>query len=317
MALVNWLVLVGGVSALISGLHMMSSGLKLTAASKLKKYLNILTNNPLLGALTGAVVTMILQSSSITTIMVVGLVNTGLINFTQGISIIIGANIGTTITAQILAFQLTDWALPITAVGLVFLLLGRFRSPYLWGLGKSLLGAGLLFLGLYMMTTALKPLRESPYILNLLLEAGEVPLQGVLIGALSTFLFQSSGAVIGIIMAMAVQGMVSLPVSIAIILGADMGTCITSMIASIGTDIHARRTAFAHLIFNIIGATCLLTIFNYFTSIVMETSPVITRQIANAHTLYNIFNALIILPFVNIFARFIEYIIPEKKSKAM
>ncbi len=315
MALINWLVLAGGVSALISGLHIMSSGLKFTAATRLKKYLELFTSNPLLGALTGTVATMILQSSSITTIMVVGLVNSGLMDLTRGISIIIGANIGTTITAQILAFQLTDWALPITAIGLVILLLGRSRGAYLFGLGKSLSGAGLLFLGLHIMTTAVKPLRESPYILNLLIEAGEVPLQGILMGALSTFLFQSSGAVIGIIMAMSLQGIVSLPASIAIILGADMGTCITSMIASIGTGIHARRTAFAHLLFNIIGAACLLTIFNVFTSIVMETSSVVTRQIANAHTFYNIFNALIILPFVNIFARFIEYIIPERKTE--
>lgn len=312
--MVKWLQFFAGLTLLLVGFHIMSSGFRLVPTSKIKFYLTKLTGNRILGLLTGTIATMVLQSSSVTTVMVVGLVNSGLLNLTRAIPVIIGANIGTTITAQILAFNLMDWAFPLLCAGFVVLLLTRARIKYLFGLGKAIFGIGLLYLGLNMMSGALKPLRESPLILNLLLEAGEVPLRGILMGALVTFLFQSSSAVIGVVMAMAMQGIVSLPASTAIILGADMGTCITSMIASIGTDINAKRTALAHLIFNIIGAVCLLPLFYLFVNLIRETSPSLIRQIANAHTFYNIFNAVIILPFVNMFAGLIVYITPEGKK---
>ncbi len=292
----------------------MSRGLRLAASSKIKERLRILTENPLMGLLCGTIATMVLQSSSITTVMVVGLVNSELITLKQGISIIVGANIGTTVTAQIIAFPLHEWALPAAAIGILLLLLARLTSTSLTSLGKTLLGGSFLFLGLNLMSSSLSPLRESPWIISLLLEAGEIPLRGMLMGAASTFLFQSSSAVIGIIMAMAVQGIVSLPAGIAIIIGADMGTCITSMLASIGTNLNARRAALAHLIFNIVGAFCILPIFHYFTSAVIESSSHVTRQVANAHTMYNLFNALLIIPFINIYTRFILFLTPENKG---
>lgn len=293
----------------------MSRGLKLAASSRIKEKLRILTGNPLLGLISGTVATMVLQSSSITTVMVVGLVNSELITLKQGISIIVGANIGTTITAQIIAFPLNEWALPAAILAVFLLLLARLKSKYLFGLGKTMLGGSFLFLGLNLMSSSLSPLRESPWIISLLMEAGEVPIRGIFMGAVTTFLFQSSSAVIGIIMAMAVQGIVSLPAGIAIILGADMGTCITSMIASVGTNLNARRAALAHLIFNIVGATCMLPFFHYFTLVVMESSSSMTRQIANAHTFYNLFNALLIIPFIHIFTRLIIFLMPGNKDK--
>ena len=293
----------------------MSRGLKLAASSRVKKSLRIMTENPVLGLISGTAATMVLQSSSITTAMVVGLVNSELITLKQGISIIVGANIGTTITAQIIAFPLNEWAMPVAVLGILLLLLARLKSKSLFGLGKTILGGSFLFLGLNLMSSSLSPLRESPWIISLLIEAGEIPLRGIFMGAVTTFLFQSSSAVVGIIMAMAVQGIVSLPAGIAIILGADMGTCITSMIASVGTNLNARRAALAHLIFNIVGAACILPLFHYFTYVVIESSPFMPRQIANAHTFYNLFNALLIIPFINIFTRFIIFLMPGKNQK--
>ncbi len=293
----------------------MSRGLKVAASSRVKQGLSLLAGNPLMGLLSGTAATVVLQSSSITTVMVVGLVNSELITLKQGISMIVGANIGTTVTAQIIAFPLSEWVVPVAVLGLLLLLLARLKFKHVLGLGKTLLGGSFLILGLNLMSSSLSPLRESPWIISLLIEAGEVPLRGILMGAMTTFLFQSSSAVIGIIMAMAVQGIVSLPAGIAIILGADMGTCITSMIASVGTNLNARRAALAHLIFNVIGALCMLPLFNYFTYIVMETSSYMPRQIANAHTFYNIFNAIIIIPFINFFTRLIIFLMPGKKEE--
>lgn len=312
--LLHWMGLITGLIIFISGLQVMSRGIRLAASSKIKKRLRILTEKPLMGLLCGIIATMVLQSSSITTVMVVGLVNSELITLKQGISIIVGANIGTTVTAQIIAFPLHEWALPAAAIGILLLLVARLRYKSITGLGKTLLGGSFLFLGLNMMSSSLSPLRESPWIISLLLEAGEIPLRGMFMGAVSTFLFQSSSAVVGIIMAMAVQEIVSLSAGIAIIIGADMGTCITSMIASIGTNLNARRAALAHLIFNVVGAACILPIFHYFTSAVVESSPHVTRQVANAHTMYNIFNAFLIIPFINIYVRFILILTPENRG---
>ncbi|RQD75408.1 MAG: Na/Pi cotransporter family protein [Candidatus Syntrophonatronum acetioxidans] len=312
--MVNWWGLTFSLLTFIAGLHIMSSGFKLAAGQKLKDFLKLLTFNPLLGVFTGALVTLILQSSSITTVMVVGLVNTGLLNLKQGISIIVGANIGTTVTGQILSFSLIKSAYPLTALGGVILLLFRSRFKRLRGIGKGLIGLGMLFGGLDGMSLALKPLRESTFILSLLIQAGEVPVKGILMGALSTLFLQSSGAVMGIMLALAMQGIVSLPASISIILGADMGTCITSLIASLGTNIHARRTALAHLIFNIIGAFCLLLIFDPFVTLIKIISSELPRQVANAHTMYNLFNTLIIIPFINQFTRLVTYLIPNGRG---
>lgn len=312
--MINWWGLIISLLTFIAGLHIMSSGLKIAAGQRLKGFLKLLTINPLLGVITGALVTVILQSSSFTTVMVVGLVNTGLLNLNQGISIMVGANIGTTITGQILSFSFIEWVLPVTICGIVILLISRYRFKELRGFGAALVGVGMLFGGLHGMSDALKSLRESILIINLLIQAGETPVKGILMGAFSTLILQSSGAVIGIIMALGLQGILTLSASIAIILGADMGTCITSMVASLGTNIHARRAALAHLIFNIIGAICLLLIYNSFLQLVLTTSSQLPRQIANAHTLYNVFNSLIILPFINKFTRLVIYLLPDEKK---
>nr|WP_241423121.1 Na/Pi symporter [Candidatus Contubernalis alkalaceticus] len=292
----------------------MSKGLKEAASYSVKQGLRRLAGNPLMGLMVGTAAAVVLQSSSITTVMVVGLVNSELITLKQGISMIVGANIGTTVTAQVIAFPLHEWAVPAAVLGLIFLLLSRIKSKSIFRLGKILLGGSFLFIGLNLMSSSLSPLRESTWIIPLLIEAGEVPFKGILMGAVTTFFFQSSSAVIAIIMAMAQRGIVSLPAGIAIILGADMGTCITSMIASVGTNLNARRAALAHLIFNVIGAFCMLPFFHYFTHIVMETSSYMPRQIANAHTFYNIFNAIIIIPFINFFTRFIIFLMPGRKE---
>ena len=301
----------GGLGLFIYGIHLMGDGLQRVAGDRFRNILKILTSNAFKGVLVGTGITALVQSSSATTVMVVGFVNAGLMTFAQSLGVIFGANIGTTITAQIIAFKLTDFALPIIGVGMVLNIFARKRF---WKfLGLFLLGFGILFLGLKIMTSGLKPFAQNPAVINAFLAINDRVLYGVLLGAAVTAIVQSSSVTTGIVLGFVSVGLLNLNGAIPIILGANIGTCVTIMIASIGANIASRRAAVAHLLFNVIGSVLFLIIIKPFSVLVSHTSIDALRQCANAHTIFNIVNTIIFLPFVALYAKLIEKIIPGKE----
>jgi len=301
----------GGLGLFIYGIHLMGDGLQRVAGDKFRNILKALTSTPLKGVLVGAGITALVQSSSATTVMVVGFVNAGLLTLVQSLGVIFGANIGTTITAQIIAFRLTDYALPIIGVGMV---LNIFAKKRFWKfLGLFFLGFGILFLGLSIMTNVVKPLAKDPAVMQAFVALNNRVFYGVLLGAAVTALIQSSSVTVGIVLGLMSINLISINGAIPIILGANIGTCVTVMLASIGTTISARRAAIAHLLYNIIGAILFLIILKPFTLLVVRTSTDAVRQCANAHTMFNVINALIFMPFVGLYAKLIEKIVPGKE----
>jgi len=317
--------LLGGLGLFLFGMKIMSEGLQKVAGSRMRKILAALTNNRIVGTLVGIAVTAMIQSSSATTVMVVGFVNAGLMSLVQSIGIILGANIGTTVTAQLIAFKITKYALPAIGIGAGFKLFSKNQK---WSYtGEILLGFGLLFFGLSVMKTAFDPLKTSEEFRQLFIMVGDNHLLGVLIGAILTILVQSSSATIGITIALASTGIISFEASVALILGENIGTTITANLAAMGTNLAARRTALAHFLFNAIGVCYMLIFFKFFTGFISSITPgdadfviktqeqvarmggeigdkpFIARHIANTHTMFNIVNTIIFLPLVGILAK--------------
>lgn len=310
-----WLVAVGmlgGLGLFLFGIQMMASGMQKVAGEKLRRILEILTGKPIIGVFTGIVVTILVQSSSTTTVMLVGFVNAGLMNLTQAVGAIMGANIGTTITAQIISFKLEYLALPFVGIGGVLNFFGR-RKLYRY-LGQTMLGFGLLFMGMVTMSEAVYPLRENAVFLNLLVIFGKQPLLGILISALFTAVIQSSSAATGIIIALSLQGLISVESAIPMILGTNIGTCITAIIASIGASLPARKAAVSHVLFNVIGVLLALIFLKPFTAIILDTGTSVARQAANAHTIFNVLNTIIFFPFFKYFIRLVNYIVPGEDA---
>ncbi|NLL21505.1 MAG: Na/Pi cotransporter family protein [Firmicutes bacterium] len=311
----SWFVAIGmfgGLGLFLFGIQMMASGMQKMAGDRLRHILEIFTGKPIVGVFTGLIVTVLLQSSSTTTVMLVGFVNAGLMNLSQALGVIMGANIGTTITAQIISFKLEYLALPFIGIGGLFNFFGR-RRLYRY-LGQTILGFGLLFLGMVTMSEAMHPLRENPFFIDLLLRFGERPLLGILISALFTAVIQSSSAVTGIIIALSLQGLISLQSAIPLILGSNIGTCITAVLASIGASLPARKTAYAHVLFNTIGVILMLIFLKPFTFLVLESADTVARQAANAHTLFNVLNTIVLFPFFKYFIRLVNIVVPGEES---
>ena len=315
----------GGLGLFLFGMKIMSEGLQKIAGSRMRKILGALTNNRLVGTLVGVAVTVIIQSSSATTVMVVGFVNAGLMSLVQAIGVILGANIGTTVTAQLIAFKVTKYALPAIGIGVGFKLFSKNKK---WSyIGEILLGFGLLFFGLTVMKNAFDPLKTSEEFRQLFMMVGDNHLLGILIGAILTMIVQSSSATIGITIALAISGILSFEASIALILGENIGTTITANLAAIGTNLAARRTALAHFLFNSLGVCYMLAFFPFFLQLVSSITPgdadfviqtqeqaarmggaigdkpFIARHIANTHTMFNIINTIIFLPLVGLLAK--------------
>jgi len=305
--------LIGGLGLFLFGMQMMASGMQKAAGDKLRRILEVLTSNPYIATVTGIIVTVLVQSSTTTTIMVVGFANAGLMTLTQAVGTILGANIGTTITAQMVSFQIGVVIFPAIGLGafLNFFGINRFYKH----IGQGILGFGLLFLGMSIMSDAMSPLRDFPPFLNMLTSFGRVPLLGILAGALFTAAVQSSSAASGVIIALTLQGLVDTPSAIAMILGTNVGTCISAILASIGTSLAARRAALAHVLFNIFGVVLILIIFNPFLDLIQHTGTNITRQVANAHTIFNVLNTLVMFPFLKLFVRLITYLVPGEELK--
>ncbi|MGI6066060.1 MAG: Na/Pi cotransporter family protein [Bacillota bacterium] len=306
--------LLGGLALFIFGMHFMGEGLQKAAGDRMQKILEVLTSVPVIGVLVGALVTAIIQSSSATTVMVVGFVNAGLMNLKQAISVIMGANIGTTMTAQLIAFKLTEYYLPIIAFGFGFYFFAKRKS--LKYIGQVVFSFGLLLMGLEIMGASMNPLREYPGFRDAIASFGEYKILGVLIGILMTMIIQSSSATIGILMAMSTQGLIPLEVALPVLLGDNIGTCITTVLASIGAKLSAKRAAVAHVLFNVTGTIIFLTFMPLFIKLVLAISPAddIARQIANAHTSFNLINTMLFLPMISYFAHFVTKIVPGEEK---
>jgi len=302
--------LFGGLGLFLYGMNIMGEGLEKAAGDRLKDLLELLTRNRLMGVLVGTVVTAIIQSSSATTVMVVGLVNAGIMDLSQAIGVIMGANIGTTMTAQLIAFKLTDIALPAIGLGTAIILFGRNKTQRY--LGQVVLGFGLLFYGMQTMEMALKPLAKMPGFINFMASFSKTPILGVIAGFLTTGVVQSSSATIGILQALASQGIVNISIALPILFGDNIGTCVTALLSSIGTNITARRAAVFHLTFNVIGSIIFLALLPLVEAVVTLTSSNPVRQIANAHTLFNVTNTIIQLPFSFLLVKLITTLIPGK-----
>lgn len=317
--------LFGGLAVFIYGMNMMSECLQKAAGEKMKAVLALLTKNPVLGVLAGALTTAVLQSSSATTVMAIGFVSAGLMTLPQAISIIFGANIGTTMTAQIIAFKISDYIFLIIFVG--FLISFLSRSERIKNIGLTIFAFGLLFLGIDTMGSVMQPLANSPVFTELFDKVSGIPVLGVLTGTVMTLVVQSSSATIAVLQNFAIQpgadgvsSVIGLTGAIPILLGDNIGTTITAVLASIGQPRNAKRTAAAHCIFNVSGCLLFIWFIRPFAAFIQMISPkgpeveVISRQIANAHTTFNIVMTLIWTPLLFVMVKLVMRLIPDKKE---
>lgn len=303
--------LVSGLALFLYGMNVMEQGLELAAGERLKTILEKLTSNRLLAVLVGLLVTAVIQSSSATTVMAVGFVNSGLMTLSQAVGIIMGANIGTTVTGQLIALNVTEIAPLFTAVGLFMMMMPKKKKVTYYG--NVIAGLGILFMGLNIMSTAMVPLRELPWFQHLMVSFSN-PVLGILAGALITAVIQSSSASIGILQALASQGLIGIGGAVYIIFGQNIGTCVTSLLASMRGNRSAKRTALCHILFNIIGTVIFVVAIQFipFTDWVVQISGANTvKQIANVHTIFNIVTTILLFPFGNQLARLATRLIPQ------
>ena len=303
--------LFGGLGMFLYGMEMMSDGMKVAAGNKMRSILEKLTSNRLLAVGVGAFVTMVIQSSSATTVMLVSFVNSGLLTFIQGLGVILGSNIGSTITAQIVAFKVTDYALALVAAGALMALFSKKDSTK--NIGFVILGFGLLFYGMKVMSDTMKPLRSNPDFNNILISL-ENPFMGILAGAVFTALIQSSSATTGIVITLASGGSITLEAGIPLIFGANVGTCITALLAGLNASKEAKRVAIAHVTFNLTGVLLFCFWIPTFSEFISKTSSDIPRQIANAHTIFNILATVVFIPFTPLVGKLIIKYFPDEKK---
>lgn len=298
--------LLGGVGLFLFGIKLMGESLQDLAGDRLRRLISALTSSPVKGVLVGAMVTVLIQSSSATTVMTASFVHAGLMTLKQSIGVIMGAAIGTTVTAQIIAFKIKEFALPIIGFGMLFAVFGRSkRQKYI---GNGVVGFGLLFVGMQTMESAMYFLRDRQ---DLFLAFQHHPVLGVLAGTLLTMLVQSSSATVGLTIVMASQGLLTLDSAIPILFGDNIGTTITAVLASIGLNRSAKQSAFAHVFFKVIGVLVFLFLLEPFRHIVVLTSSDIARQLANAHTIFNVLNTILFLPFIDPFVRLVKAVLPD------
>ena len=303
--------LLGGLGMFLYGMEMMSDGMKMTAGDSMRAILEKLTSNRFIAVFIGAFVTMVIQSSSATTVMLVSFVNSGLLNFVQALGVVLGSNIGSTVTAQIVAFKVTDYALLLIAAGSVMALFAK--KDTVKHLGFVILGFGLLFYGMKVMSDTMKPLRTDPTF-NSILTSFENPFLGIIAGAVFTALIQSSSATTGIVITLASGGSITLEAGIPLILGANIGTCVTAILAGLNATRDAKRVAIGHVTFNIIGVLMFCFWIPYFADFIAQTSDNVPRQIANAHTVFNIMATIIFIPFTPFISKTILRYFPDKEE---
>lgn len=306
---------IGGLALFLYGMNLMADGLQKVAGNKLKGIIQSLTRNRLLSVLIGMFVTMIIQSSSATSVMVVGFVNAGLMTLQQAVGVIFGANIGTTITGQMVSLNLTQVAPIAVASGLLIKALTKKNT--LKEAAEILIGFGILFIGMDFLKNSLSSLKDSPAFANWIAEYGQNAFVGVGIGFVMTLALQSSSATIGVLIALALNGVMPITTAVYIIFGDNIGTCTTALISSLGTSRRGKRVAAIHLLFNIIGTIYfMLFLVPHLLNVVISINPNdIGRQIANAHSLFNIFNVIVLFPFANYLVKFVYLILPETQEE--
>ena len=306
----TFLNIAGGVALFLYGIRLLSEALQFIAGDKMRKLIGTLTKTPLRGIFVGIIVTVLIQSSTGTTVMTVSFVNSGLLTLNQAIGIIMGANIGTTVTAQIIAFKIEAFALPLVAAGMIMSIFAKNKKQLSY-LASGVIGLGLLFLGMQTMSS-----KEVVGIISqhtdFILMLSKNPLTGVIAGMILTILIQSSAATIGLVIAIAMSsnGLIGLDAAIPIILGDNIGTTLTAIVVAMGGTRTAKQAAAAHVLFNLIGTVIFLLAFPLYRELVIMSSPDIGRQIANAHSIFNVLNTILFFPFVSLLAKFISKVIP-------
>lgn len=309
----------GALGMFIFGMNMMSNSLQMIAGNGLKAIISTLTRSPVTAMLTGLAVTAIIQSSSATTVMIVGFVNAGLMNLTQAIGVILGANIGTTVTAQLIAFKLDDLAWPVLAIGSTMIMICKSRKNRSWG--EVLLGFALLFLGMKFMGETLKAYKDHETFKQIFVALSHNRFLGVFAGLFVTLIVQSSSATVGLTMSLMGTGAfgddpyLALMAAIPIILGDNIGTCITAVLAALGASRAAQRAALAHTMFNVFGTLLVLPVLHYYCQLIMLTSADSLRQVANAHSLFNLINVMIFLPMTGVLRSAVMLILPQSEEE--
>ena len=309
--------LLGGLALFLYGMQMMSTNLEAAAGNKMKQILERLTSNRFLGVLVGAVITALIQSSSATTVMVVGFVNSGLMTLNQAVWVIMGANIGTTITGQLIALDIGALAPLIAFIGVAILVF--VKNKKLQHIAGIVAGIGVLFIGMDMMSSAMSPLRDEPQFVELMTRFSN-PLLGILVGAGFTALIQSSSASVGILQALAMSGVIDLHSAVFVLFGQNIGTCITAVLASIGTTRNAKRATAIHLLFNIIGTAIfvVISLVTPFTDFMIRMAPGNPMaQIANVHTTFNLVTTILLLPFGTMLVKAVEKLLPDTQARVM
>ncbi len=318
MTFIDVLNLLGGLALFLFGMNMMSDSLQAVAGTEMRRILKKITNTPFKGVLVGLGITGIIQSSSATTVMLVGLVNAGIMNLQQAVGVVMGANIGTTVTAQLIAFNIGDIAYAFVVLGVVGLFIKRSFKMEHWS--QIVLGFGLLFVGLTVMSSSVSMLRDSAFAKDILARSADYPILAILAGTLFTMMIQSSSASVGIVMVLAATGLIPFEGAIYLIFGDNIGTTITAWLAALNANNSARRVAFVHTLFNVIGTIIFatLTYFHIYAKMINAITPGnvfagqnIARHIANAHSFFNILNTIWMLPFAGVLARIAKRVIPK------
>lgn len=309
--------LIGGLGLFLYGISVMGDGLQKSTGPKLEKAIGLLTSNKLMGVLVGAVVTGIIQSSGATTVMVVGFVNAGIMSLYQAIGVIMGANIGTTVTAQLVSFDVSILSSVALGIGIVLYMIGSKSKPKLKNISEILIGFAILFIGMNFMKDALAPLSEYEAFKNALAYLAKYPILALIAGFLLTTILQSSSASMGILIALSSQGLMPLSAALPVLYGDNIGSCTTSLLSSLGANRNAKRAATMHLCFNILGTILFMLVLNIPIRMIVEyIDPNDTaRQIANAHTLFNLVNVAILLPFSKYIVKLVMFLIPEKPEE--
>ncbi len=314
MTIAQLLPMFAGIGLFLYGITAMGEGLEYAAGSKMKKILGALTKNRLLAVLMGTLVTGLIQSSTATTVMVVGFVNAGLMNLGQAVGVIMGANIGTTVTSVLIAMDLTAIAPVALFIGVFIMLF--VKKDFVKHIAQTVAGFGMLFWGMETMSSSMEPLRDSPVFAEMMTSFSN-PLIGILIGIVLTVIIQSSSASVGILQALALQGLVPINLAIYILLGQNIGTCLTAMLSAAGTKTNSKRTAIIHLLFNVFGSMLflLITAFTPYTSLLERISDNLSVQISAAHIIFNVVSTVILFPFANVLIKIACILIPDKESE--
>jgi phosphate:Na+ symporter len=302
--------IVGGLALFLFGIKFGGRGLQKAAGRRLRDAVCKLTANRFLGLLTGVVVTVIIQSSSATTAMMVSFANAGIIVLKQSLGVILGSDIGTTLTVQLIAFRIFDYALLIVAVGFVLFIAGTQRYSRL---GQIVMGFGLLFFGMSIMSGAVEPAKDHPTFISFMLGVQRNPVLAIVFSAIFTAIIQGSAATIGLVLTFAFQGVINLETAIPLVLGANIGTCATALLASLGSSAEGKRIAWAHIFFKLAAVLLLIPFLGPFARFVAGTAPSLTRQIANAHSFFNIGAALVFIPFVKPWAWLFRFLVKEEE----